>query len=129
MFPKVSIVLTKVSVMGNIENLRKYIDERRDELGLSRNQVAKKARKTSGWISKLMSGDRKDLKLETFADLSKALDVKVSKLVAIYEGEDLGGAFDDPTLSPEALMKFLKEIPKEILKEAYNSEKADRGLD
>ncbi len=78
-------MFTKVSYM---DHFRTFVMQRASELGLSQNEVAKRAKKTSGWLSKFLNEPQKDLRLSTFIDLANALQVSPLRLIGIYIEEN-----------------------------------------
>jgi transcriptional regulator with XRE-family HTH domain len=56
------------------------IKERREALGMTQVQLAKKARMSQGHVSRLESGEKKALSLALAKRLAEALDVRVEDL-------------------------------------------------
>lgn len=60
----------------------KMLKERREELGLTREQLAKKAKVTTAYVSMLEAGKRKNPSLPVLRRLAKELGVPVTELLA-----------------------------------------------
>ena len=59
----------------------KMLKERREVLGLTREQLAKKARVTTAYVSMMEAGKRKNPSLVVLHRLAKALGVPVTELL------------------------------------------------
>jgi transcriptional regulator with XRE-family HTH domain len=57
------------------------LKERREEMGLTRDQLAKKAKVTTAYVSMMESGKRKNPSLDVLRKLAKALGVPVTELL------------------------------------------------
>lgn len=55
--------------------------ERREGLGLTREQLAKKAKVTTAYVSMMEAGKRKNPSLDVLRKLAKALGVPVTELL------------------------------------------------
>jgi transcriptional regulator with XRE-family HTH domain len=60
----------------------KMLKERREGLGLTREQLAKKAKVTTAYVSMLEAGKRKNPSLPVLRRLAKELGVPVTELLA-----------------------------------------------
>ena len=60
----------------------KMLKERREGLGLTREQLAKKAKVTTAYVSMMEAGKRKNPSLVVLQRLAKALGVPVTELLA-----------------------------------------------
>lgn len=60
----------------------KTLKERREGLGLTREQLAKKAKVTTAYVSMLEAGKRKNPSLPVLRRLAKELGVPVTELLA-----------------------------------------------
>jgi XRE family transcriptional regulator, master regulator for biofilm formation len=58
------------------------LKERREGLGLTREQLAKKAKVTTAYVSMMEAGKRKNPSLVVLQRLAKALGVPVTELLA-----------------------------------------------
>lgn len=63
-----------------------YIAKRREELGYSQRKLAQLVGLSHATISKIETGISVGFKFTTFLSLAKALKVKASDLIEIYEG-------------------------------------------
>jgi transcriptional regulator with XRE-family HTH domain len=59
----------------------KMLKERREGLGLTREQLAKKAKVTTAYVSMMEAGKRKNPSLDVLRKLAKALGVPVTELL------------------------------------------------
>jgi transcriptional regulator with XRE-family HTH domain len=59
----------------------KTLKERREGLGLTREQLAKKAKVTTAYVSMMEAGKRKNPSLDVLRKLAKALGVPVTELL------------------------------------------------
>ena len=59
----------------------KMLKERREGLGLTREQLAKKAKVTTAYVSMMEAGKRKNPSLAVLQRLAKALGVPVAELL------------------------------------------------
>jgi transcriptional regulator with XRE-family HTH domain len=57
------------------------LQERREGLGLTREQLAKKAKITTAYVSMMEAGKRKNPSLDVLRKLAKALGVPVTELL------------------------------------------------
>lgn len=57
------------------------LKERREQVGLTREQLAKKARVTTAYVSMMEAGKRKNPSLAVLERLAKALGVPVTELL------------------------------------------------
>jgi transcriptional regulator with XRE-family HTH domain len=57
------------------------LKERREGLGLTREQLAKKAKVTTAYVSMMEAGKRKNPSLDVLRKLAKALGVPVTELL------------------------------------------------
>lgn len=57
------------------------LKERREGLGLTREQLAKKAKVTTAYVSMMEAGKRKNPSLDVLRKLAKALGVPVAELL------------------------------------------------
>jgi transcriptional regulator with XRE-family HTH domain len=57
------------------------LQERREGLGLTREQLAKKAKVTTAYVSMMEAGKRKNPSLDVLRKLAKALGVPVTELL------------------------------------------------
>jgi len=74
-----------------MDSFRLYIQKRQRELGLSENQLAKRAGfKSSSGLNRFMNQETKDLKMSTFLRIAKALETPAEQLVLAYQGKDVG---------------------------------------
>ena len=67
-----------------MNQIKTYIIKRQAELGLSGNQLAKRAGLGNSWYSHFVSGEQKDLRVDTLLALAKALEVHPYKLLMAY---------------------------------------------
>lgn len=96
-----------------MDDFRQFIVARMKQIGLNQNQLAQKAKKTRGWISKFLSGESRELYIDSFVDLAKALDISPVELMRIYTGEK-------PNMDSEykrAVYLLLKALPQEVISE------------
>ena len=59
----------------------KMLKERREGLGLTREQLARKAKVTTAYVSMMEAGKRKNPSLDVLRKLAKALGVPVTELL------------------------------------------------
>jgi XRE family transcriptional regulator, master regulator for biofilm formation len=60
----------------------KMLKERREGLGLTREQLARKAKVTTAYVSMMEAGKRKNPSLAVLQRLAKALGVSLTELLA-----------------------------------------------
>jgi len=64
------------------QRIGKMLQDRREATGLTREQLAKKAKVTTAYVSMMEAGKRKNPSLAILQRLAKALGVSVSELLA-----------------------------------------------
>jgi transcriptional regulator with XRE-family HTH domain len=57
------------------------LNERREQVGLTREQLAKKAKVTTAYVSMMEAGKRKNPSLAVLERLAKALEVPLTELL------------------------------------------------
>ena len=63
------------------QRIGKMLQDRREAMGLTREQLAKKAKVTTAYVSMMEAGKRKNPSLAILQRLAKALGVSVSALL------------------------------------------------
>lgn len=63
------------------QRIGKMLQDRREATGLTREQLAKKAKVTTAYVSMMEAGKRKNPSLAILQRLAKALGVSVSELL------------------------------------------------
>lgn len=110
----VSIRTNSFTKVNGMDTFRQYIEKRQEELGLSQNRLAKRAGKTGSWLNRFLSGDRKDIKVETLISLAKALEISDARLMAAYKGNEPDKIEDSPEIEA-SVMNFLNNLPLKLV--------------
>ena len=113
---------------SKMNQLREFIDKRQAELGLSQNQVAKMAGRSNTWLNRFMSGERKDIKLDSLIALASALQVPESTLIAAYKGLEVDSEVESLTDSKKILMDVVKQIPGKMVFDAMSDDEIFKAL-
>ena len=100
-----------------MDHLRQFIVERRKELGLKQNEVARRAGMSGSWLSTLLSNPNQEMTLASAKDLARALNVSTERLVQAYEGRKPESAQVVADAYRAAVKAFLSELPKEMIAE------------
>lgn len=103
MVEKTTDNLVKISTMTNSKfgSLREYLIARREELGLTQEQLAKSSGVPRGTIAALEVGQVTGApRVDTLAKLAKALRVDLESLVAITMGDEPKRKPDGEGLTP-----------------------------
>jgi len=94
-----------------------YIQRRQAELGITQNQIAHRAGKSTSWISNLLNLNRKDIKVDTLIALAKALEVPEIKLISAYKGKDPDAV--EPMPQPQEPVMPAPDPEAEALKSSF----------
>lgn len=77
--------------------LGRYLEQRRNELGLSRRDLAERTELSYSYVSQLETGDREPA-LKAMRALAPVLEVAVEDLASLVAGDDWSGALPEMSL-------------------------------
>ena len=99
-----------------------YITKRRSEISLGQNELAEKAGIDPSSLSKIVAGDRQDIRMSTLIGLARALKVSPMVLINVFDKKELGETKSIPKeIVMEAAMNFLETISPDLLTEIKDS--------